>query len=167
MERCIKGMTADITERAAAVLPPATPFGGHIFGAVLGALDRTLPELPVKRVGYLWGPDRPRGGFHKPGTTGPVRPGDDLANITDHSRIGPFLDPAHAIEGVPLIAHLGMHLVLVSCFAEGPNLPDVVRQRLLHKDVFATFHGIHCRGKMSVIRRGNQHGINLLSMLVE
>ena len=44
-----------------------------------------------------------------------------------------------------------------------PDLGDAMRQRLLTVDVFAELHGGHGGHGMGVVRRADQHGVDLVA----
>ena len=50
------------------------------------------------------------------------------------------------------------------CF---PRLPDIVRERLLRINMYASLHRRKCGGKMRVVGSRNHYGINLFLQLIE
>ena len=68
---------------------------------------------------------------------------------------------------MPLISHLADDFVVPGGFLKRANLPDVVGEWLLHKDVLAAFHGGHGGGKVRVIWCGYGHGVDVVCHLVE
>lgn len=91
----------------------------------------------------------------------------NFADITDHTRANRFDRLANAIAGMTLVAHLRDHLVAIAGFEESSRLPDVVCERLLRVDMNAALHGRKRSCEMRVVRRRDDHGIDLLVHLVE
>lgn len=91
----------------------------------------------------------------------------DFAHFTEHAGFEPFLHQPDAFPAVALIPHDGLHAVFFRSLLQGAHLPDVVCQRLLHKDVLPGLHGGHCGGEMGVVRGGDEDGIDLAAFLVQ
>ena len=91
----------------------------------------------------------------------------DFADITDHTRSNRFDRLANAVTRMTLIAHLRNNLVALAGFEESSRLPDVVRERLLRVDMNTALHGSKRSGEMRVVRRRDDHCIDLLVHLVE
>ena len=91
----------------------------------------------------------------------------DFAHFAEHTGFEPFLHQANAFPAVALISHDGLHAVFFRGLLQGAYLPDVVRQRLLHKDMLPGLHGGHRGGEMGVVRGGDEDGIDLAAFLVQ
>ena len=66
-----------------------------------------------------------------------------------------------------LIAHVAQDAVVFDRFLEGAVLPEIVSERLLNEDVLAVLDGSHGSREVRVVRRGNQHDVDLIGHLVE
>jgi hypothetical protein len=88
-------------------------------------------------------------------------------HLAEHTGFEPFLHEADALPAVALIAHHRLHAVLFGGLLQRAHLPDVMRQRLLHKEVLLCLHRGHGGREMDVIRRGDEHRVDLAALLVE
>ena len=85
----------------------------------------------------------------------------------DRTGMHPFDETMSIIVGMPLIAHLRNHIVLLSQFEQTPGLPDRPRERLLYIDMLAELHGHAGRHGMRVIRRRHDHSVDVIATLVQ
>ena len=83
----------------------------------------------------------------------------------DGAGLEPLLHQAQALFGVALVAHLRDDLVLPRRLGQRPGLADGARQRLLHVDVLAQLHRGHRDQGVRVIRRGDEHRVDVLLLL--
>jgi len=67
---------------------------------------------------------------------------------------------------VPLVAELGGHLLPAGRLREGADLGQVVAHRLLDVDVLAEPDRAHHGGRVVVVGRGHEDGVELLAHLV-
>ena len=109
------------------------------------------------------GPHRCCGEFEPllPEVAWPVGPCVDLAHLADD----PILDQLHGVfnpsRGMPLNAHLRDDPMPPGRFRQAPRLGNVVRQRLLRVDVFASAMAAIVTGDMRMIRSGNGDRIDV------
>ncbi len=87
-------------------------------------------------------------------------------HVPDRAVLDPFADQPELLAGVALVAHLGLHLVLAGGLGQHAGLPHGARQRLLNVDVLAPLHGGHRNHGVQVVRRGDDHRVDVL-LLVE
>ena len=88
-------------------------------------------------------------------------------HLADHASLVPLADVAHALQGMPLVSHDGLHLVLVVGLLQGARLPDIVGERLLcvHRD--AALHRGERGRKVCVIRRADDDEIQFLPVDID
>ena len=77
----------------------------------------------------------------------------------------PLLQQPVAFEGVALVAHLRDHALFLRGLVQLARFPQRIRERLLHADVLAEPDGVHRRGVMRVVGRGDGHRLDLLHLV--
>ena len=122
------------------------------------------PEVPIQsgRNRILF---RNRGEALRPHR--PVAPGvhfGDVADIAVPDDLGAL---PRAFVGIALVAHLGRDLVFRGRLPQLARLPNRAYQRLLHVNVLAALHTPHSGCGVHVIRRGDDHGIDVLAFLIQ
>ena len=88
-----------------------------------------------------------------------------LGDFADGTGLNPFAGEADALAGMALIAHLGDAFGLRSHVAHGTGLGDGVGEGLLHIDVASGAHGHDACRCMHVVRRGHEHGVDVLLLV--
>mgnify|MGYP006189346787 CR=1 FL=1 len=66
-----------------------------------------------------------------------------------------------------LIAHLRFDACRLSHLRQLPSFPNTVRQRLLAVNVLAQLHRGHGLHEVHVVRRADDHGVDVLPFLIE
>ncbi len=97
----------------------------------------------------------------------PALPTVRLVDVADRAGLEILAQPAQALEGVTLVAHLGDHLVLAGRLGEDPGLVNVVYQRLFAVDVLAELDRPHRGAGVVVVDGDHEDGIDLLVDFVE
>ena len=160
----VHDVASHVAQRARAEVPPSPPTEGAVALAVGPEGSGAEPEVPVESLG-----DRFRLGAlrYALGPGGPVRPGVDLAHLSDYSGADPLHGAADGLSGVGLVAHLRGHAVLLGGLGHESGFADGVGQRLLAVDVFPQPHGHHRGVAMGVIGGGDGHRVEAFCLLVE
>ena len=90
-----------------------------------------------------------------------------LFDLAKSTRLIPFTHLANTRTRMPLVPHVGVHLIVVFGPFQRARLPDVMGEWLLSEDMDITFHRGDGRGKMSVIRGVHTNHVDVLTHLVE
>ena len=96
-----------------------------------------------------------------------VAPCMDFRHVADLAVPNDLGALASAFVRVALVAHLRRHFVLGGRFAHLARFPNRAHEGFLHVDVLAPLHAPHGRRGVHVIRRRDNHGVDVLGFLVE
>jgi len=91
----------------------------------------------------------------------------DLSNRPNRARLHQFDDPPIVVAGVDLSADLRCHFRLPCRFGNQAGLVDRVRQGLLAVTMLAHPHGHDARQGVRVVRRADDHGVDLTLDLLQ
>ena len=161
-------MANPVANGAAAERHPAAPIPRHPERRVRLEGRRAEPQIIVEALGHVvmliqfgqvW--DLAIHIFES------IAAGMHGVDLPDGARPDPFAQAADSITGVPLIAELRDHLVFVGGRHKLADFMDRVGQRFFAIDMLAAPHGRHGDDGMGVIRRADDHAVNLLAQLVE
>ena len=128
-------------------------------------LGRTEPDIPVESGRDLLLLAQPR--QHVESRVDRLAAAVDRVDVADRAILDPFAERANRIEGVALVAELGHDLVLLGRLHQGPDLADGMGQRLLAIDVLAPLDRRHRRHRVGVVRRADDHRVDLVAHLLE
>ena len=154
-----------VADRAVAERHPAPPSARQVEGMVRPLLGRTEPEVPVEAGRNFLLLAQPR--QHVDGGVDVGTAAMDRVDVADGAVPDPLAERADRVEGVALVAELGHDLVFLGGLHQGPDLADGVRQRLLAVDVLAPFDRGHRRHGVGMVRRADDHRVDLVAHLVE
>src|ERR1051325_1400251 len=104
---------------------------------------------------------RPRNAL-RPEAKRTVGPNVNFADFTDSARLNVFDSEASFVGRVALVAHLRGDLGLLGFPGELARFGYGPRERLLHVDVLAEFHGRERDGRVHVIGRSDDDGVDVL-----
>ncbi len=90
-----------------------------------------------------------------------------LPNLAQDTRLIPFLDRPNPIRGMALISHLGHHLVIPRRLLERSGLPHIMHQGFFNVDVLSHLHRRQGGDEVGVVRRGDQHRVDLTSHFIQ
>ena len=185
----VNEMRPHVSYGADAPVGPAAPVEGVIDGVVFDGRRRTEKQVPGERVRHRIGPRhgvgqtrhdgrhvpeqfvrtglhrlRPRNALRPVGER-PVCPDTHLAHFAYSAGPHILVHPARIVARVPLIAHLRRQLLLLRFLRQFPHLVDRPGEWLLDVDVLAQSHRGRCDDRVRVVRRGDQHGVDVLLLL--
>ena len=155
------GVAGHVAERAGAEILPAAPIERVIDALLVGSVRcRAEPHVPIEVCG-----DRvfTGGSVDSLGPDRAIAPDVDFANIADDAGLNDFDSAAQAVFGAALVAHLSYHLVFAGELAEGSRFVHRMCERLLAIDVFAHLDCQRGSGRVDVIGRRNDDGIDRLA----
>ncbi len=89
----------------------------------------------------------------------------DFADFTDGTGPDVFDGGAGFVERVPLVAHLRGDLGFLGAAGDVARLFDTPGERLLHIDVLAEIHGGRGDGRVHVVGRGDDDGVDVFLVL--
>src|SRR5690349_6415135 len=140
-------MAANVTERAGAEIPPATPFEWQISWMIRARWRRPEPQIPIKCRGHrrcvLWALNALRPILIEQPIGRTIRPDVDLAHGANRIVPNEFAKAARIFRSLALVAHLGGELVLPRCVGDLPRFPDRMREGLLAINMIAHFDRGH------------------------
>ena len=143
---------------------------GDEFGVLLVARGEgtefraAQPEVPGQGFGHR---RRGRRLGHALRPARPPHPRVDLLHLADFARPDDLGRDTRRLVGVPLVAHLRGHLVLLRGLGEQAGLRRDPRERLLHVDALAALHAEDGGDGVHVIGRPDYHRVDVLPFLVE
>ena len=167
----VQAVAADITQRAGAEVPPATPLEWQVRRMIRTRRGRAEPHIPIERVGNGRGVGRSVHALRPVDIVDPVEwaigPDVDLVNLADGSVPDRFAQQAHLLAGLALVAHLRRDLVLARRLRHRAGLIHGVRQRFLAVDMLTAFDGCHGGHRVAVVRRRDDHSVDVRILLVQ
>ena len=90
-----------------------------------------------------------------------------LQHVADRAGRDIFRQKANGLGALTLVAHLGRNLVELGFLDEGPDLVEIVGQRLLNESGLAQPQRADGRRPMMVVRGADQDHVEILVALVE
>ncbi len=94
-----------------------------------------------------------------------IGPDVDFADFADGAGPDVFDCGACFVEGMPLIAHLRGEFGFLGAAGEMAGFFDTPGERLLHVDVLAEIHGGRGDGRVHVVGRGDDDGVDVFLVL--
>jgi hypothetical protein len=88
-----------------------------------------------------------------------------LAHRANHARPQHFNGDAQRLAGMRLVAHLRGDLRFTRCLAHLPRFPRGMHQRLLAVDMLARLQREHHRQRVRVVRRADDHRVDVFLTL--
>ena len=154
--RQVHKVAAEIRQRAAAERPPVAPFDWHVFRAVRMRGHRAEPQVVMQTR-------RHRRGIRRRvlATVRRADPDVNFVHWADRARLDQFHHLVIISAGVNLRADLRDELVLAREFRDDAAFRDRARERLLAIDMATTAQRRRRRDRVRVIRRGDDHGVNV------
>ena len=149
-----------VAQAAIAKVPPLLPDGAaaQVAGVKWALGGRAQPQVPIQVLGHLGrlgGASRPLRLAH------PRAPDVHFLDLADRLRLDQFHDAPIGVASVNLRAHLRGHLGPVVGLADRAGFVHRMGHRLLAVHVLAKLHRRHRRQRMVVVRRADDHGVDV------
>ena len=162
----VENVRAPVAERTGAVGEPAPPVLRVQARAERVDGTRGVPLVPVE-PGRQRLPGRES--VDDPSVPAPrrVHERDDLRHVLDDAGLGPGLELEVVVAGVSLVPHLRDNAAFRRSRHQQIDFAKRLRDRLLDVDVLPVAHGVHRGREMGMVRRGDDHGVELRAHLVE
>ena len=91
----------------------------------------------------------------------------DLAHGADRPGLDQFHHPPVVLGRMDLCSHLGSDAGFGGGLGDDPRFPDAMGQRFFAENVLAELDGGHHGKRVRVLRRGHDHGVDVVAGVVE
>src|ERR1035441_9849782 len=155
-------MTAKVSDDAAAEGPPGPPGPRQVTGVIRAFGGGSEPEIPRQRLGHR---RMVRWAFLR--SIAAIKPDVGFADLANDAAPHQLDRATQAITGAALVPHLGYDFVLERGLTHYSRFMHGAGEGLFTIDMFAALHGRHGGHGVSVVGRGDYHGIDLFVHLVQ